>query len=107
MIGRGSTAPTVPLPLVVYRDVAYCDTRHEHQITLTTDGRTAYAHGDLTTAGTVTRYDAVLTVVCGQPGAEDHACEGVAEFLLDTPGTWTADPTARRELAQHGSEIER
>jgi hypothetical protein len=110
MIGRGSTAPAqqpTPLPLAVFRDVSYCDTRHEHEITLISDGRTAYAHGDATDCGTVSRDTVTLSVTCGQPGRDDEACDGQVEFSIDTEGTWTADPDARRLLAQHGTEVDR
>lgn len=106
---RGGTLPEpapVLLPLVVFRDVAYCDTRHEHEVTLISDGRTAYAHGDGTDCGPASRYDATLTVTCGQPGRDDEPCDGRVEFNLDTAGTWTADPAARRLLAEHGQPVE-
>lgn len=107
---RGGTLPEpkpVLLPLVVFRDVAYCDTRHEHEITLISDGVTVYAHGDGTDCGPALRYDATLTVTCGQPGRDDEPCDGQAEFNLDTEGTWTADPEARKLLAEYGQEVER
>lgn len=103
-----SARPTpVSLPLVVFRDVAYCDTRHEHEITLISDGTAAYAHGDLTDCGPVLRDTVTLSVTCGQPGRDDEPCDGRVEFNLDTEGTWTADPEARQLLAEYGQAVER
>lgn len=103
------TAPPAPvlLPLVVFKDVTYCDSRHEHEITLISDGQRSYAHGDATDCGPALRYDATLTVDCGQPGIDDEPCAGQVMFHLDTAGTWTADPKARKLLFLHGQPVQR
>lgn len=104
MIGRGST-PAVPLPLVVFRDVAYCG--RDHEVTMITDGHRAYARGDTTDCGPVLRDGTTLVVDCGQPLYDDEPCDSRVEFRLDSEGTWTADPKARRTLADYGTEVER
>jgi hypothetical protein len=106
---RGGAHPApapAPAPLAVFQDVAYCDTRYEHEITMVSDGRTAYAAGDTTGCGPANRYDTTLVVTCNQPHQEAGPCDGRVEFNLDTAGTWTADPVARRLLAEHGEAVE-
>lgn len=97
-------------PLAVFADVAPCDGPRSHELRIVSDGARAYAYGtahDATDCGTVLRSGVLLTVDCNQPDADDVPCPGRVQFSIDTAGTWTADPTSRRLLAEHGEAVER
>jgi hypothetical protein len=109
MIGRGSTAPLVhPSGILVLVDtVRYCDTKHQHEVHVLTDGGRVYAYGQVTDADAGSRYGTEITVTCGQPGIDDVACEGTVTVDLAEDGIWEAATPARAGLLdQFGTAVD-
>lgn len=93
--------------LVVFADTQVCDTKHEHEVHLVTDGAQAYAYGPTTDCPLIHRAGTVVTVECRQPsGVDREPCGGRATFQLDTEGTWTSVPAQRLLLARYGQKVE-
>lgn len=91
--------------LAVFHATGYCDIKHEHEVTLITDGHIAYADTGLFDATGVTRDGVELTVYCGHPDRHDEPCHGQVTFRLDTDG-WTADPTHLKTLDLYGEKVD-
>jgi len=94
--------------LVLAADTRYCDTGACHEVEILTDGRRVYAHGQTTGCPAASRYGSEITVTCGQPGRDDHACEGTVTVDLTDPDVWTAADNDRTDLlTRHGIEVDR
>lgn len=110
MIRAGDMPPaSTPERMVVFTDLAHCDGPRAHEVRMVTDGAWAYAYG--THHGAVDcppalRDGTTLTVACNQPVRGDEPCPGYVTFSIDVPGTWTAAPGPKRQLAQHGQPVE-
>lgn len=91
-----ATQPAVLLAAV--DAVRYCDTPQAHELRIITDGHRVYAHGPVTDAGPAYRYLTEVTVVCGQPGIDDHPCDGTATVDLAEPGVWVVPSDSTRAL---------
>lgn len=76
-------------PVAIFTDTALCDRHPQHEVTIVTDGRTAYTYGNYE-AGQVVRAGVVLTAACEQPSRGDEPCEGEVTWRLDSPGGWVA-----------------
>ena len=109
-----ATTPQLGQPLVVYVNTSVCDGPHQHDVTLITDGRTAYTYGDDAEAGEVTRDGTTLTATCRQAGArpvpgyddEPDPCDGQVSWDLSQPNTWLAKPDAINSLVGYGHKID-
>lgn len=105
------------VPLVVYRDVAICDGRHQHEVDLTTDGLRAFAFevGTDQEVSAVLRDGVLLTASCpalvgggylaGTGEHDPEPCGGHVEWRIDTEA-WTSDDESCRDLAQYGTVME-
>lgn len=105
-------------PLAVFSGTTICDTKHEHEARLITDGFRAYAYGlevGATDSGSpVLRWDTgAYTASCGQPGRGSYPdyddgdpCEGTLRWE-PTDGDWTADDEALALLNLYGATVER
>lgn len=91
----------------VFADVGHCDSRHEHEIRLYTDGVTAYAWSPGGTGDLLIRCDdSTVTVACGVVDqVSDEACTGHVAFALDSP-RWTLDADVVEALAKYGERLE-
>lgn len=107
------TPTTLGARLVAFTDVAVCDRYPGHEVTIVSDGTTAYAWGQTTDAGTVLRDGVTLTAACRQPsgprfmGEDADPCEGEVTWRLDAEGTWTGDAEVLETLAAYGQAVER
>lgn len=98
--------------------LAYCDTKHEHEATLLTDGSVAYAYGPHTDVTGVylaasilaTETPAggmILAASCGQPlsGSEDP-CDGDLRWVIQRDDWTSATAEQRALLVRHQTGIE-
>lgn len=105
-----TATPTLGKPLAVYSDVAVCDARWPHEVTIVTDGTKAYAFGKVTDAGPVGRVKTTITATCKQPPGYDlnaSPCDGTVTWDFAAEGCWTADPEAINTLTEFGEEMDR
>lgn len=106
MIARGSAAVDGTV-LVLVDTPAYCDTKHEHEVRVITDGTRCYAPGHTTDAGTAWRTGTEVSLTCGQP-TDDGPCDGTVTVNLTTEGIWQPTTTGAVDLLlTHGTEIDR
>lgn len=86
-------------------DTLVCDTKHEHEIHVVTDGRTAYAWSPGgTDSPHIERTGGRLRVECGQPLASDEACTGEVVFDLTEGRVATVEQVGW--LREYGAPIE-
>jgi hypothetical protein len=104
---RYGTRRSPAAQLVLVDVVRYCDTAAEHEVRVLTDGHRAYAYGQTTDTPTAWRLGSEVTIVCGQPGRADHACEGTVTVDLTEPGIWEPATAARVGLLALGTEVDR
>jgi hypothetical protein len=100
---------------------AYCDTKHEHEARVITDGSVAYAAGSVTDTGAVYLQEAltstatprggmILAASCGQPlPGSDDPCQGDLRWVIagddwNHPRMVSAED--RATLTAHGTRIE-
>lgn len=92
--------------LVVVDVTATCDTRHEHQSRIITDGHTAYAAGIGPIGvdhGPGWRESDTVFFTCQQPDRYDEPCGGTIEVPLTG---WTGDVQAIEVLTAYGQEVD-
>jgi hypothetical protein len=109
MTRLGGTPVIDLMPLAVMRDTAVCDVHPEHELTIVTDGISAYAQSpdEMVEQIAFSRDDVTITAACPRPHVRyDDTCDGRLGWRLDTPSAWTADPAAL-EMMRYAEKIDR
>ena len=98
--------------------LAYCDSKHDHEVRLITTGETAYGYTtavgeDLSavwldaapTATETPRNGAILAAYCPAT-VRGEACQGYLRWVIQEDDWQTATPEQREDLRRHGAPVE-